>query len=143
VQERYGDGREADRFRSSVRGHLPRVFLTCGDAAFCGTLRNCFEAESDFVVCGETKNGVEAIKKAMELLPDLVVLETQILPMDGFEVAETLKLIMPEIPLFLVMEQHCLETEKEALSRGIDAVFAKEDDLTSLLMNARAICGLE
>ena len=79
----------------------------------------------------------------MELLPDLVVLETQILPMDGFEVAETLKLIMPEIPLFLVMEQHCLETEKEALSRGIDAVFAKEDDLTSLLMNARAICGLE
>ena len=55
----------------------------------------------------------------------------------------TLKRVIPEIPLFLVTEAHSVQTEKEALCRGIDAVFEKEDDLTAFVMNARAVCGLE
>jgi hypothetical protein len=33
--------------------------------------------------------------------------------------------------------------EKEALAFGITAVFSKLDDLTTLIANARAVCGLE
>jgi DNA-binding NarL/FixJ family response regulator len=121
---------------------MPRVFLTCGDAVLCETLRSSFQAQG-FVVCGEARNGVKGIKKVMELVPDLVILEKGLFPLDGFEVAEALKLILPEVPLFLVAEHHDLETEKEALSHGIDAVFEKDHDFTSLVRNARAVCGLE
>jgi CheY-like chemotaxis protein len=122
---------------------MPRVFLSCGDAAFCDVLRSSFQSESDFVVCGETTSGVEAIKKTIELLPDLVVLEMEMSPLDGFEAAEAIKLVMPEVPVFLIAGQHNVEVEKEAFSRGIDAVFEKGRDFTSLLMNARAVCGLD
>jgi hypothetical protein len=33
--------------------------------------------------------------------------------------------------------------EKEALALGITAVFSKRDDLTTLIANARVVCGLE
>lgn len=120
---------------------MPRVLLTCGDVNLCEGLRSSFEAQG-FVVCGEATNGIKAIKKAMELLPDLVILEKELSSVDGFEVAEALRLILPDVPLFLVAEQHDVEAEKEALSHGIDAVFEKDYDFTSLVMNARAACGL-
>jgi hypothetical protein len=49
---------------------------------------------------------------------------------------------MPDVPVFLVAEKNGVEVEKEALACGIDAVFEKNHDFTSLVMNARAVCGL-
>jgi DNA-binding NarL/FixJ family response regulator len=121
---------------------MPRVFLTCRDPILCEALRNSLQAQGDLVICGEAKSGVEAIKNAMELLPDLVILEKELSPLDGLEVAEALRLIMPDVPVFLVAEENGVEVEKEALACGIDAVFEKDYDFTSLVMNARAACGL-
>jgi chemotaxis response regulator CheB len=122
---------------------VPRVFLTCGDAAFCKTLRNSFLADGSFEICVEQKNGIEAILEAIKLFPDLVILGMVIPPLAVFGVAEALKLSMPEVPVFLVTELHGMEAEKKALSHGIDAVFEMDDDLNSLVTNARAVCGLE
>jgi hypothetical protein len=73
----------------------------------------------------------------------LVVLGLEVSPTDDFEVAEALKLSMPEVPVFLVTELLGMETEKIALAHGIDAAFERNEDLNSLVMNARAACGLE
>jgi DNA-binding NarL/FixJ family response regulator len=51
-------------------------------------------------VCGEATNGIKGIKEVMELLPDLVILEKGLSPLDGFEVAEALKLILPDVHFF-------------------------------------------
>ena len=121
---------------------LARVFLGCNDS-FCETLRIAFQSQNDFAICGEAQNGVELIKAAMELLPDLVILEMALPPLDGFEAAEALKLIMPALPVFLMTERYCLRIEKHALSIGVDGVFEKTHDLKALVLNARAVCGLD
>ena len=36
-----------------------------------------------------------------------------------------------------------MEAEREVLEYGVDAAFKKDDDFTSLVLNARAMCGLE
>jgi hypothetical protein len=64
-------------------------------------------------------------------------------PQCGLETAEKLKLILPRVPLFLVTPEHTMAAEKEALHRGTDAAFTSDDDFSSLVMNARAMCGLE
>ena len=122
---------------------MPRVFLTCGDTALFETLRNSFLAEGNFEICVEHQSGIEAILEAINLFPDLVILGMVMPPMGVFGVAEALKLSMPEVPVFLVTELHGMEAEKKALSHGIGAVFEMDDDLNSLLTNARAVCGLE
>jgi DNA-binding NarL/FixJ family response regulator len=120
-----------------------RIFLTCNDAGFCEELRRSLHSEPDFIVCGETKNDMGALKEAMKTLPHLVVMEMEALPGDGLRIAEALKRIMPEVPLFLVTSRNDADAEKEALSRGIDAVFDKESDFAAIMTNARAICGLD
>jgi len=122
---------------------MPRVFLTCGDATFCEILRNSLLAEGNFEICGKQRNGIEVVKEAIGLFPDLVILGMEIPPIDDFQTAEALKLSMPDVQVFLVTELRGMEAEKEALSHGIDAVFERDDDLNSLVMNARAVCGLE
>jgi two-component system chemotaxis response regulator CheB len=46
-------------------------------------LRELFDRESDFEVCGEAANGKEAIEKAQRLRPDLIVLELSMPVMNG------------------------------------------------------------
>jgi hypothetical protein len=46
----------------------------------------------------------------------------------------------PDVPLFMITMDYTVATEREALSIGISAVFAKDDDLMNcLLPNARAV----
>jgi len=116
---------------------MPRVFLTCHDPAFSQRLRMSFEVELGFEVCGDEKDEVEAIEKVTTVNPDLVVLEIDSSGENSILFAEAFKLTLPEVPLFLVTAQNTMQAEKDALTRGVDAVFEKED-YVSLLLNAQA-----
>lgn len=52
------------------------------------TLCELFTRDADFEVCGEAENGREAIEKAQELRPDLIVLDLSMPVMNGLD-AET------------------------------------------------------
>jgi DNA-binding NarL/FixJ family response regulator len=121
---------------------MPRVFLTCGDTALIETLRKIFNEVGDFEICVEHKSGIEAIMEAIDLHPDLVILGAEMPPVDDLQIAEALKLCLPEVQVFLVTERQGMESEKKALSHGIDAVFERQDGFGALLMNARAACGV-
>lgn len=60
-----------------------------------------FARESDFQVCGEAENGREAIRKAQEVDPDLIVTDLSMPLMNGLEEACTLKKLMPEVPVII------------------------------------------
>ena len=123
---------------------MPRVFLASGDQTFCEFLRDFFSSEKQFFVCGEARDAIDAVKMAIELVPDLIVLEEETPPMDIFYTARVIKTALPATPVFLVMDLSDAEAEKKALSNGIAAVFEKNpNDLSLLLKNARAVCGLE
>jgi DNA-binding NarL/FixJ family response regulator len=60
----------------------------------------------DIEICGEAVNGQEAIEKAKELRPDLVILDITMPILGGVEAAKEIRRISPEIPiLFLSMHQ--------------------------------------
>jgi len=62
---------------------------------------NILEARGDAKVCGEATNGEEAVQKAIELNPDLVILDVTIPVLDGFSAAKRIKEVLPEIPVLL------------------------------------------
>jgi YesN/AraC family two-component response regulator len=53
-----------------------------------------------FRVCGEASNGVEAIQRAKELRPDLVLMDLAMPQMNGLEAANVLKDTMPTLITF-------------------------------------------
>lgn len=48
-------------------------------------LATVLEQESDLSVVGQAANGVEAVAKARELLPDIILMDLQMPEMDGVE----------------------------------------------------------
>jgi DNA-binding NarL/FixJ family response regulator len=121
---------------------MPRVFLSCQDRGYCGKLRASLQIDPDFEICGEGRNSLKAVKEALRLQPDLVIVEMEIANKNDFELAESIKRALPKVPLFLVTQGRDYRIERRALSRGVDAVFEKADDVIALRLNARAVAGL-
>jgi DNA-binding NarL/FixJ family response regulator len=119
------------------------VLIVDDDSAFRKVLYTLFDNGSGFDACVEARNGVDAIAKAKQLLPNLAVLDFAMPEMNGLQLARKLKAIAPELPIFMLTADYDVDIEKEALSCGITAVFSKLDDLATLVANARAVCGIE
>ena len=69
---------------------VPRTVLVVDDhPSFRATAQAVLEAEG-FVVVGEAASGPEALERAAELRPDVVLLDVQLPGLDGFEVAARL-----------------------------------------------------
>src|ERR1700692_4378898 len=65
------------------------------------SIRRFLESETDFEVCGEAVDGLDAIEKARELNPDLIILDLSMPRMNGAAAASVLKRTMPHVPIIL------------------------------------------
>lgn len=97
-----------------------------------------FEREEEFEVCGDAENGKEAVEKAQELHPDLIVLDLSMPLMNGLEAARVLSKMMPRVPLIMYCAFSDSFTEKEASSAGVSAMVSKSEDISVLLGKARS-----
>jgi DNA-binding NarL/FixJ family response regulator len=114
------------------------VLIVDDQAVVRAAVRNLFESHSGFEVCGEAENGVEAIVKARDLKPELIILDLSMPLMNGFEAAKTLRQILPDVPVFLLTGHHTGATEQAAFDVGIRAVFSKYQGLDPIITRARA-----
>jgi DNA-binding NarL/FixJ family response regulator len=101
-------------------------------------LCSLFEREEDFDVCGEAENGREAVEKAQELHPDLILLDLSMPVMNGLDATRVLKRVMPEVPIVMYSAYSDSFTEKEARSAGVSALVSKSEHTSVLLSKARS-----
>ena len=102
-------------------------------------LRACFESEPEWQICGEAANGREAIEKAEQLQPNLIVLDLSMPVMNGFDAAKALKEAMPTVPIIMYTTFHTRHLENEALVAGISRVILKSEPLTDLVACVRSL----
>jgi DNA-binding NarL/FixJ family response regulator len=129
---RHPDGRHA------ILGLCNRVMLVDDSAAIRRGLRREFE-RAGWEVCGEAANGREAIEKAEQLLPQLILLDLAMPEMNGLTAARLLKRRLPGIYLILFTGHGDLFKSDEANSAGISAVFSKTEPITALLEKAQSL----
>ena len=122
---------------------MPMVLLVDDEDVFRKNLRALFENDGGFDAFVEARNGNEALAEIRRLSVDLAVVASSLPDMDGFELSQKLRAIIPELPVFVMTTDYSLSIESAALSSGISAVFSKLDDLATLVSNARAVCGME
>jgi len=114
---------------------LPKCILIVDDHEYLRKLvRNFLEAQTGYDVCGEAVDGYDAINKAQELKPDLIILDMSMPRMNGIEAATRLKKLLPQTPIVL-FTSHGSFRGFDARAAGIDAVVAKNGGM-SLLMDS-------
>lgn len=58
-------------------------------------------ATSDWLVCGEAEDGIEAVAKVLELAPDVVILDLTMPKMNGIEAATEIRRLAPATKIIL------------------------------------------
>jgi CheY-like chemotaxis protein len=84
------------------------------------------QRQPDWRVC-EAENGRDAITKAEQLHPDVIILDMSMPVMDGLEAARELKRVMPSVPLILWTSFVGPQVEREAKAAGFDGVHSKSE----------------
>lgn len=69
--------------------------------------------QADFEICGEAENGKEAIEKAQELRPELIVLDLSMPIMNGLEAARILKQLMPGVTVIMFSDYSNIFSKQE------------------------------
>src|SRR6266496_78848 len=115
------------------------VLVVDDNALIRQALCEMFKREADFEVCGEAENRREAIEKAQQLHPDLIVMDLSMPVMNGIEAASILKSLMRTVPLIIFSEYSDVFSEKEARSAGVSALVSKSEDVSVLVGKARAL----
>jgi DNA-binding NtrC family response regulator len=87
------------------------------------------------------RTGAEAVAKAREVVPDLVLLDLKLPDMDGLEVLRRIKEIFPEIGVVMITAFGDVETAVTAMKNGAYDFVSKPINLDQLLMVIRK--GLE
>ena len=128
----------ADRNRSVAP--MAKTILVVDDSAYVRqALCELFQREADFEICGEAENGKEAIAKALELHPDLIVLDLSMPIMNGLDAARELKQLMPTVPLIMYSSFGDAFAEQQARVIGISEVVSKSQPAAILVSKARSL----
>ena len=122
---------------------MPKLVLVVDDnASIRQSLYQLFASQADFDVCGEAENGAEAIEKARELHPDVIVMDLSMPVMNGIDATRALKKLMPSVPVIVFSEYSDALSEDAAHSAGVSALVSKGKNVSALLGEVRRLCGL-
>jgi DNA-binding NarL/FixJ family response regulator len=79
----------------------------------------------NYAVCGEAANGQEAVEKAVELKPDLILMDIHMPVMNGIDAAKKIRQAMPGAKILIFSIHDSLQIEAEAKSAGTEGVVCK------------------
>ena len=84
-------------------------------------------------ICGEAEDGREAISKATDLRPDLIILDFKMPLADGLQAAQEIGRNLPTTPIVMDTLYKDKQLESVAKSAGVRRVVAKEEGVHELL----------
>jgi DNA-binding NarL/FixJ family response regulator len=119
---------------------MPKRVLIADDSFHVrDVLRMFLEKVEEIEICGEAVDGLDAVEKAVQLVPDLVLLDLAMPQMNGAEVASILKKKMPEmrIILFTMYNENVGKSLTSAV--GVDIVLSKPDGLSQVLRSVKSL----
>ncbi|MEB5974916.1 response regulator transcription factor [Pantoea dispersa] len=88
---------------------------------------------NDMEVVAETNNGVDAIQKTRDCLPDLVLLDIGLPKIDGFQVLERLRALNLPLKILVLTSQSGSHFVQRCKQAGADGFLTKSNDMSELL----------
>ena len=96
-------------------------------------------SEPNWQICGEAADGSETVRKARELLPDLILLDISMPGINGLEVSRLLRQEVPQARILVISQHDPIQLLPRVLAAGGDACVDKSCLAKDLLASIRNI----
>jgi DNA-binding NarL/FixJ family response regulator len=116
-----------------------RVIIADDQAFIRRGLRAALSEERDIEICGEAIDGRDALAKALELRPDIVIMDIVMPWMDGLEVTRLLRKAIPQTKILSISQYDIPEMMKEAEQAGASAFVSKFSIWDKLVTSLRRV----
>ena len=118
---------------------MPSILIVDDYPSIRSAIRRWLETCSVLTVCGEAVDGQDAIEKARQLKPDLILLDISMPGMDGVHAAQMLKGLLPDVRIVaFTMYAESLENSVAA-ANAFDAVLAKPASVSRVVNCLRSV----
>jgi DNA-binding NarL/FixJ family response regulator len=97
------------------------------------------QSRPEFQIVGEASDGLEAVQKAEELQPDLILLDIGLPKLNGIEAAHRISRLVPGASILFISQENDPDLVAAALSNGAKGYVRKENAETDLLAAMEAV----
>ena len=97
------------------------------------------QGQPQLQIVAEVADGTEAVQKAEELQPDLILMDVGLPTLDGIEAARRIQKVSPKSKILFVTENRSLDIAEEALRSGGVGYVLKSDAGRDLLPAIEAV----
>jgi len=104
-----------------------RILVVDDFEPFRRFVRSTLQARSELQVVGEASDGLEAVQKAEELQPDLILLDIGLPSLNGFEAADRISKLVPTAMIVFVSQNNDADMLAAALNNGVKGYVLKID----------------
>lgn len=121
---------------------MPKSVLIVDDSRVVRkALCQFFETSPEWKVVGEAADGAEGIQTAIELKPDLILLDVSMPKMNGVETASVIKKLLPDVYIIAFTLFDGTLGPRLSSAVGVDLVVPKAEGLTGLVNAIRQLIG--
>jgi CheY-like chemotaxis protein len=116
-----------------------RVLIVEDYEAFRRLIRSALQQRAEFQVVGEVSDGLEAVQKAQELQPDLILLDIGLPKLNGLEAGRRIRKGSPNSRILFLTQESSSDVVREALGLGALGYVLKSRAQTDLLPAIEAV----
>ncbi len=116
-----------------------KILLADDHSVVRSGLRSIFKTNKDFSVIGEAANGVDALRLASRLKPDVVILDISMPKMNGIEAARAIKEKLPETKILILTVQEKEEYVYEMIRAGANGYVLKDAEKSEIFKAVRTV----
>ncbi len=111
----------------------PRVLIVDDVEDARTLLRIKLASHGDYDVVGEAIDGLDAVTRAGELQPDLVLLDVEMPRMNGLAALPLIRAAVPDVRVIMFSSYQRASLEDEALAAGADQYVVKGGSMRDLM----------
>lgn len=102
-----------------------RLLIVDDHEIFRRGLRALLEPSSEWQICGEAVDGVDAVEQCKSLQPDIVVLDVSMPRLNGLEAARLIRREKPDSQIVIITQHDSPQIRSAALEAGAQAFVTK------------------
>jgi DNA-binding NarL/FixJ family response regulator len=130
---------EPNHLEGNRSGSLIRVLVVDDNEPFRRFVRATLSTKPELEITSEVSNGLEAVQKALELQPGLIVLDIGLPGLNGLEAARRIRKLSPKSTILFLSQEFSPEIIQEALCLGAVGYVIKAHAARDLLIAVESV----